>query len=357
MTFLVPHHLYFISLLQLIKCQGMDSGEKCDALELTSEHLILYTNGFDKKNLLGDTQFGKLYRGIIPHDPNQAEAQAVTVKIWVDPDIYLLDPNDKKSRLEDEVYFLQHPSVKNHPNLVKLIGYSEKGEPLGVVYDLDPRDTLHNLLVEDTFTWLERIKVALGFARLLEFLHDHDFPYMVRNIDAAHVMIDQDANPILFDFGMLSGGIIGDMANNSSQRIWGSIGYTDFHLASVGGWSITRDVYSYGVLLVSLIAKRVVDKDMPEKTSVDSWAKKEYKPKKSFFKLQAKSSLVHKSFEEDPFYDARDGPKITKLAMSCLEFFPKKRPTMKGIVQSLQALHVVRSHGEAVGIKAISGDA
>ncbi|KAA8536380.1 hypothetical protein F0562_028858 [Nyssa sinensis] len=264
---------------------GMGSDQKC-ALELTTDHLVLYTDGFDQKNFLGDTQFGKLYRGIIPRGSNQEEAQAVTVKIWVDHKIFerVLNSHVKNSRLAEEAYFLQHPSVKNHPNLVKLIGYSGKGEPIGVVYDLDPRDTLHNLLVEDTFTWLQRIKVALGFARLIEFFHDHDFPYIVRNIDAAHIMIDQDANPILFDVGMLTGGIMGDKTREPYQKIWGSVGYTDYHLASVGGgWSVARDVYSYGVVLVSLIAKRVVDKARAHLTSVGKWAEEEYKQASKVF--------------------------------------------------------------------------
>ena len=41
-----------------------------------------------------------------------------------------------------------------------------------------------------SLTWLQRIKVALGFTRVVEFLHDPKKPYLVRNINAAHI-IDQ----------------------------------------------------------------------------------------------------------------------------------------------------------------------
>ena len=42
-----------------------------------------------------------------------------------------------------------------------------------------------------SLTWLQRIKVALGFTRALEFLHDPKKPYLVRNINAAHIILDQ----------------------------------------------------------------------------------------------------------------------------------------------------------------------
>lgn len=50
---------------------------------------------------------------------------------------------------QEEVKFLSHFSVNRHPNLVKLIGFSSngyccKGPVNGVVYDLNPLDTLYN---------------------------------------------------------------------------------------------------------------------------------------------------------------------------------------------------------------------
>lgn len=111
------------------------------------------------------------------------------------------------------------------------------------------------------------------------------------------------------------------------------------------GWSIKCDVYSYGCVLLSLIAKRVVDKKQPSGTYVDTWAKKQYQQKKEKLlvkgilkKVVPKCSLVHKSLEEDPLFHDRDGLIITDLAMSCVEFEPAKRPTMNEVVQKLRAL-------------------
>lgn len=40
--------------------------------------------------------------------------------------------------------------LNGHPTLAKLIGYCCGEEVEGVVYDLSPRDTLHNLIVKGT---------------------------------------------------------------------------------------------------------------------------------------------------------------------------------------------------------------
>lgn len=99
------------------------------------------------------------------------------------------------------------------------------------------------------------------------------------------------------------------------------------------------DVFSYGVILVELIAKIAIDKeklrsirDLP-----DEWARSVYKPG---------CSLVEKSLEKDAGYHATDGPIITKLAMHCVEYHPKDRPTMKEVVEQLQSLQVVQLHGD-----------
>ncbi|OMP04062.1 hypothetical protein COLO4_09986 [Corchorus olitorius] len=126
---------------------------------MDGSQLKMISNEFGKENLVTKTHFGKLYRGEIPHgmDESTGRPRRVTVKIWQHlqwgfpsfgkPNGYVVD---KKSKLMNEVYFLSHPSVRNHPNLVKLIGYCcDEDEGLyAVVYDLDPLNTLHNLITK-----------------------------------------------------------------------------------------------------------------------------------------------------------------------------------------------------------------
>lgn len=67
-------------------------------------------------------------------------------------------------------------------------------------------DLMNHLTFPDSFYWCDRIKVALELARLLAFLHSHKLPYMVRNLDAMHIMIDKVGLPffLLHTFNALS---------------------------------------------------------------------------------------------------------------------------------------------------------
>ncbi|XP_071931653.1 probable serine/threonine-protein kinase PBL10 isoform X1 [Coffea arabica] len=322
----------------------MAEAGKSDLLELTNEQLNHYTAGFSEENFLGQTMFGMLFRGKIINVPEVGQTKEVIVKIWKNQKSLYIDGIDKCSRLKDEVRVLQQPRMRSHPNLVNLIGYSDQEEPLGVVYDLNPRDILQNLLVQDDFGWLQRIKVALGFARLLEFLTDNGAEYLVRKIDATQVMIDQDYNPLLFEFVPLSDGVVSDMSSLWKRRLRGAVLRQSSNAGSET--CLDCDVYGYGVILVSLIAKRVADKERPGETSVDLWAREAYMPKKSFLTRKPQGSLVNATFENDPNFDKRDGPKITDLAMRCIQW--DKPPNMKEVVQRLEGLHVAKDHSEAL---------
>ncbi|CAK7324773.1 unnamed protein product [Dovyalis caffra] len=76
------------------------------------------------------------------------EEWPVTVKVWELQCCYKVEPGHNEGRVRDEIVLLQHAKLVYHPNLVKLIGYCYEGEKLGVVYDLNPLDTVYNLVAK-----------------------------------------------------------------------------------------------------------------------------------------------------------------------------------------------------------------
>uniref|UniRef100_A0A5B7B514 Protein kinase domain-containing protein n=1 Tax=Davidia involucrata TaxID=16924 RepID=A0A5B7B514_DAVIN len=341
----------------------MELAVESDVKEFTYEELQTFTNNFSEQNLIGRTLFGQLYRAKIPQGWNGMEAQDVTVKIWentakiLEGRVFLrASAGDTMARMADEIAFLSHPSVNYHPNLVKVKGYCPKFNQLGVVFDLKSLDTVRNLAANGSFKWLHRIKVALGLARLLQFLHDQQPQYLVRNISAAHIMLDQDFNPILLDFAMLTGGVVGDKIKDEHfGSFFGSYGYVDPNFPLTGIWTEKNDIFAFGVVLLELICKCAVDRIIYFKDTGNCFlhnrARAHYKLEKSKLGFDpSKCSFVAKCFSEEPCFDARDGPEITKLAISCADLSPEPRPTMKEVVEKLQALHVVRSHCDELGV-------
>ncbi|KAJ7950892.1 Receptor-like kinase [Quillaja saponaria] len=303
----------------------------------TSHDLRACTNNFNEKNLISLTQFGRLYRGQIQKPRlTGIQTQYVSVKIW-DPklDCIASKYDDEYFMIKEEVKFFTNPRMNGNPNLVKLIACCWEREIQGLVYDLNPLDTLHNLIVKDELNWLQRMNVIHELARLLEFLHCQENQPLVLNISASHILLDTDYMPKLFDSFQPS------EMKMQKELMPMSTGYLDPYFSLRGSeWDRSCEVFSFGVILLELITKRIsilnIEKRENNPNSVldgllHIWAKKEYKPS---------CCLVHSSLQENWDYYAEDGVAVTELAMQCIEFFPVNRPSMNQILQCLENLLV-----------------
>jgi serine/threonine protein kinase len=95
-----------------------------------------------------------------------------------------------------------------HANITELVGYcAEHGQRL-LVYQYVNRGTLNDALhtSEDSakrISWNTRVKIALGAARALEYLHEVCLPAIVhRNFKSANILLDDEINPHLSDCGI-----------------------------------------------------------------------------------------------------------------------------------------------------------
>ncbi|KAL2337575.1 hypothetical protein Fmac_012021 [Flemingia macrophylla] len=243
----------------------------------------------------------------------------------------------------EEVKFWTNPTMKDYPNLVTLIGYTLEKDVKGLVYDLIPLDTLDNLIMKDNLNWLQRINVIHELATFLKFIHDQEKQNMVLNISASHILLDKDYKPKLFDLLLVS------EVKILKEQLAMSTGYIDPYFSLRDGeWDRSCEVFSFGIVLLELITKRVsfIEKRENANLKLDSvvhiWAKKEYKPN---------CSLVHENLQKDWCYCAEDGVQITLLAMQCIEFFPSNRPTMKDVLHRLDNLWVLQRLADARATK------
>ncbi|KAK1426190.1 hypothetical protein QVD17_14859 [Tagetes erecta] len=90
-----------------------------------------------------------------------------------------------------------------HPNLIKLLGYYSSEQKLSCVYKLISGTTLDKLLYGEpgktSLSWVLRLKIAVGAARGLSFLHKKGHP-AYRQFKTACILVDKDYNSRLWDF-------------------------------------------------------------------------------------------------------------------------------------------------------------
>ncbi|KAH0891017.1 hypothetical protein HID58_053446 [Brassica napus] len=165
-----------------------------DAQTFTFRELATATKNFRKECLIGEGGFGRVYKGKL-----EKCDKAVAVK--------QLDRNGLQGNREFIVEVMML-SLLHHKHLVNLIGYCADGDQRLLVYEYMSRGSLEDHLLELTpdqepLDWDTRMRIALGAAMGLEYLHDKANPPVIyRDLKAANILLDSDFNAKLSDFGL-----------------------------------------------------------------------------------------------------------------------------------------------------------
>ncbi|KAF3486725.1 hypothetical protein HID58_075761 [Brassica napus] len=161
------------------------------AKSFTFKELATATRNFREVNLLGEGGFGRVYKGRLD------SGQVVAIK--------QLNPDGLQGNREFIVEVLML-SLFHHPNLVTLIGYCTSGDQRLLVYEYMPMGSLKDHLFDlesnqEPLTWNTRIKIAVGAARGIEYLHcTANPPVIYRDLKSANILLDKDFSPQLSDF-------------------------------------------------------------------------------------------------------------------------------------------------------------
>ncbi|XP_076888325.1 putative serine/threonine-protein kinase PBL21 [Bidens hawaiensis] len=156
-------------------------------------------------------------------------------------------------------------SLLRHSNLVTLTGFCAHGDQRLLVYEFMSLGSLENHLFDlepnqEPLDWYTRLKIAVGAARGLEYLHCRANPPVIyRDLKSSNILLDDDFNPKLSDFGLAKLGPVGDNTHVST-RVMGTYGYCAPEYAMSGKLTIKSDIYSFGVVLLELVTgRRAVD--------------------------------------------------------------------------------------------------
>ncbi|KAM0884941.1 hypothetical protein ACQ4PT_030645 [Festuca glaucescens] len=290
--------------------------------EFTLAELRAATRSFSRANYLGRGGFGPVYRGYVDDD----ELQAVAVKC-----LDLESGTQGHSEWLSEVLFL---GQLRHENLVKLIGYCYEDEHRMLVYELMAGGSLESHLfknVNGSLPWMTRLKIAVGAAKGLAFLHDADKPVIYRDFKTSNILLDSDYNTKLSDFGLAKEGPTGD-ETHVTTRVMGTHGYAAPEYIMTGHLTAKSDVYSFGVVLLELLSGRQsVDRvrRQREQYLVD-WARPFLKRSDRLYNVM------------DPTLECQfscQGAEVAALvAYKCLSQNPQSRPTMKEVVKALEPM-------------------
>ncbi|CAA7026171.1 unnamed protein product [Microthlaspi erraticum] len=297
----------------------------------TYQELSEATCCFSRKLKIGEGGFGSVYKGkvlITGADSDSNSSIVVAIK-----KLNRQGLQGHKQWLA-EVQFL---GVVNHQNVVKLLGYcSEDDGETGIerllVYEfMSNRSLEDHLFTRGSYTlpWKQRLKIMLGAAEGLAYLHEVKVIY--RDFKSSNVLLDDELCPKLSDFGLAREGPQGDNTHVTTARV-GTQGYAAPEYVQTGHLRLKSDVYSFGVVLYEIITgRRTIERNKPaaERRLLD-WVK-EYPADSQRFSMIVDPRLRNN-------YPAAGARNLAKLADLCLKRNDKDRPSMETVVERLKKI-------------------
>ncbi|MQL69336.1 hypothetical protein Taro_001646, partial [Colocasia esculenta] len=194
----------------------------CQLLQFTFQELKSATGNFRPDSILGEGGFGYVFKGWIEVNSTAPAKPGTGVTVAVKS----LKQDGLQGHREwvAEVDFL---GQLHHPNLVKLIGYCIEDDQRLLVYEFMTRGSLENHLFRKFSMQLQiisMVKIALGAAKGLAFLHGGSEPVIYRDFKTSNILLDSEYNAKLSDFGLAKAGPQGDKTHVST-RVVGTYGY------------------------------------------------------------------------------------------------------------------------------------
>lgn len=289
----------------------------------TFRELAAATKNFRQECLVGEGGFGRVYKGQL-----EKTGQIVAVK--------QLDRNGLQGNREFLVEVLML-SLLHHQNLVNLIGYCADGDQRILVYEYMPLGSLEDHLLDlphgqAPLDWFTRMKIALGAAKGLEYLHDKANPPVIyRDLKSSNILLDKEFNAKLSDFGLAKLGPTGDKTHVSS-RVMGTYGYCAPEYQRTGQLTVKSDVYSFGVVLLELITgRRAIDTTRRNvEQNLVSWAEPMFKEPTRYTELA--DPLLEGNFPVKCLNQA------VAVAAMCLHNDASVRPMIRDVVTALSYL-------------------
>ncbi|KAL6648019.1 hypothetical protein ACP70R_012243 [Stipagrostis hirtigluma subsp. patula] len=299
------------------------------ATAYTVADLQVATESFSVDNLVGEGSFGSVYRA-------QLSDQKVLAVKKIN---FSALPNHSSDFF---IELVANIAKLSHPNISELDGYcSEHGQCL-LAYEFYTNGSLHDFLhqpdgYQKTLSWNSRVKIALGSARALEYLHETCSPSIIhKNFKSSNILLDNELNPHISDCGFAE-----LIPNQELEESDDNSGYRAPEVTMSGQYSEKSDVYSFGVVMLELLTgRKAYDSSQPRsQKSLVGWATPQ------LHDIDSLDQMVDPALEG--LYPAKSLSRFADAIALCVQPEPEFRPPMSEVVQSLVRLVQRSSMGSA----------
>ncbi|KAE9594958.1 hypothetical protein Lal_00041274 [Lupinus albus] len=279
------------------------------------DELRRYANNFAEANTIGSGGYGQVYQGVLPSGELVAIKRAGKESM------------QGAAEFKTEIELL---SRVHHKNLVSLVGFCfEKGEQM-LVYEYIPNGAILDSLSGKSgiwMDWIRRLKVTLGSAKGLTYLHELANPPIIhRDIKSGNILLDSHLNAKVADFGLSK--LADSDVGHVTTQVKGTMGYLDPEYYMTQQLTEKSDVYSFGVLMLELVTAR---RPIEQGKFIVREVNRIMDTSKDLYNLH---SIL------DPTIIKETKPKglekFVELALRCVKEYAHDRPSMADVVKEVE---------------------
>nr|GEV23929.1 protein kinase, ATP binding site-containing protein [Tanacetum cinerariifolium] len=300
--------------------------KKLNDLLTSLKEIDMATSNFSENFRIGNGGFGVVYKGQLS-------------KQWPDHEVAIKRLNKTGHHVKTEfLNELNMISRFHHQNIIRFIGYCNEGDEMIFVYEYAVNGSLEshleNLNKIRCLTWMKRLKICLGAAKGLDYLHSglgEDNRVIHRDVKSGNILLDDNLEAKICDFGFSKS----DSTKNLQQsqlytKVAGTNYYTDPIYHESGILRTESDVYSFGVVMFEMLSgmlawyRRKIGDGKPQ--PLINLVRQYYDyGKELLIDPQIKDQIDNSSFQT--FID---------IAYQCISFNSKKRPTMEMVIDKIE---------------------
>ncbi|KAK8672586.1 hypothetical protein V6N13_110951 [Hibiscus sabdariffa] len=284
--------------------------------------LMAATNNFSAESVIVSTRTGTTYKAVLPDGSALAIKRLTSCRI-----------SEKQFRIE-----MNRLGQLRHPNLAPLLGFCIAGDEKLLVYKHMSNGTLYSLLYGSVaaLDWSTRFQIGLGAARGLAWLH-HGCrpPFLQQNISSKVILLDEDFDARIMDFGLAELLNTSDVNETSFMKEdLGELGYVAPEYSTTMVASLKGDVFGFGVVLLELVTRQKpleVNAGGEEgfKGNLVDWIN--HLSNSGRTKDAIDGTLQGKGHDEEIL-------QFLKIALNCVNPRPKDRWSMYQVYESLKSM-------------------